>query len=168
MLTSFLIASVAILSVSVTSVFAQSNTTKFGDTPEFDNLVQGLESSIPGFKYSEPDDIMVLSHHFETGGLPGIVGEVQNNSTRSYEKYDVDIVANFRDSTGELISSETGYIDAETLSPGDSSAFQITSFDESLPDTATTYDLVVEDERVVQGASLSGDDEEEESNDDEN
>ena len=101
--------------------------------------------------------VNVLSHKFEVEGLPGIVGEVQNNGTRTYDKYDVNIVANFRDASGTLISSEDGYIDAETLGPGDSSAFQVTSFDESLPDTASTYDLIVNDDRVVVGAPLEGD-----------
>ncbi len=101
--------------------------------------------------------INVLSHKFDVQGLPGIVGEVQNNGTRSYDKYDVDIVANFRDASGTLISSEDGYIDAQTLGPGDSSAFQVSSFDDSLPDTASTYDLIVNDERVVVGAPVEGD-----------
>jgi uncharacterized membrane protein YgcG len=98
--------------------------------------------------------IIVLSHSFNTEVYPEIVGEVQNNSTRSYDKYDIDIVANFRDAAGTLVSSEEGYIDAETLGPGDSSAFNVVSFDESLPDKATTYDLIVEDDRVVVGAPL--------------
>lgn len=101
--------------------------------------------------------INVLSHKFDVQGLPGIVGEVQNNGTRSYDKYDVDIVANFRDASGTLTSSEDGYIDAQTLGPGDSSAFEVRSFDESLPETASTYDLIVNDERVVVGAPLEGD-----------
>ena len=99
----------------------------------------------------------ILSHKFDVQGLPGIVGEIQNNGTRSYDKYDVDIVANFRDASGTLISSEDGYIDAQTLGPGDSSAFQVTSFDESLPNTASTYDLILNDERVVVGAPVDGD-----------
>jgi hypothetical protein len=102
-------------------------------------------------------NIIVLSHRFETDGLPKIIGEVQNNSTRTYDKFDVDIVVNFRDAAGTLIISEEGYIDAETLSPGDSSAFQAISFDESLPDTASTYDVIVDDDRVVVGAPLEGD-----------
>ncbi|MDN5867854.1 MAG: hypothetical protein L0H55_10715 [Candidatus Nitrosocosmicus sp.] len=101
--------------------------------------------------------INVLSHRFETTGLPGVIGEIQNNGTRSHDKYDVDIVANFRDVSGTLISSESGYIDAETLGPGDSSAFQVSSFDDTLPDTASTYDLIVNDERVVVGAPVDGD-----------
>ena len=69
--------------------------------------------------------VNVLSHKFDVTGLPGIVGEVQNNGHMAYDKYDVDIVANFRDASGTLVSSEDGYIDAQTLGPGDSSAFEV-------------------------------------------
>jgi len=105
----------------------------------------------------ETSPIIVLSHRFDTNGLPSVIGEVQNNNTRGYDKFDVDIKVNFRDAFGTLITSEDGYIDAERLNPGDSSAFEATSFDETLPDIATTYDIIVDDNRVVEGASINGD-----------
>ncbi len=43
-----------------------------------------------------------------------------NNDTRSYDRYDINIDANFRDASGRLISSHSGYIDAEILRPGSS------------------------------------------------
>ena len=39
---------------------------------------------------------------------------------------------------GHCYLSEDGYIDAQTLGPGDSSAFEVRSFDQSLPDKAST------------------------------
>lgn len=111
-------------------------------------------------------EIIMLSHGYNDDVFPEIVGEVQNNGTRSYDKFDVSIVANFRDSTGALVSSEEGYIDAETLGQGDSSAFSVVSLDESLPDKATTYDLIVDDERVIVDAPLEGGDSSSSSNND--
>ena len=107
--------------------------------------------------FATPESSIVLkSHSFNTDVFPQIIGEVENNSTRTYERFDIDIVANFRDATGILVSSETGYIDANTFAPGDSSAFDVTSLDETLPDKATTYDLIIEDHRIVEGAPLEG------------
>ena len=60
----------------------------------------------------------------------------------------------FYDSAGQLVGSENGYIENQKVSGGDRSAFTISILDESLLTDAATYDLIVDNERVVQGASL--------------
>ena len=158
---------VAILTIAPYNAFAQNES---GGALERLGRMLGIEqqdtelTSVPsaGFQpvQSSGSEIIVLSHGFNTDVYPEVVGEVQNNDTRSYDKFDVNIVANFRDASGALVSSEEGYIDAETLSPGDRSAFNVLSFDESLPDKATTYDLIVNDDRVVVDEPLEGGDSE--------
>lgn len=60
-------------------------------------------------------DLVVLSHRFDDNQFSSkIIGEIMNNDTRSYDKYDVSIYANFRDPAGALVSSEQGFIDAES------------------------------------------------------
>lgn len=100
-------------------------------------------------------DLVVLSHRFDDSQFSSeIIGEIMNNDTRSYDKYDVSIYANFRDPAGALVSSEEGFIDAERLGVGDSSAFNIYLFDDSIADRASTYDLIINDERLVSGQPL--------------
>lgn len=112
----------------------------------------GLSNLVPA---TDDGDLVILSHGFEDDRFSSsIIGEILNNDTRSYDKYDVDIYTNFRDATGRLISSEQGFIDAETLYPQDSSAFDIFIFGDDIADRASTYDLIINDNRVVQGQPL--------------
>ena len=114
--------------------------------------------SVGQVAYSQVDqDLVILSHRFDQDRFSNeIIGEIMNNDTRSYDKFDVDIFANFRDASGALLTSEQGFMDAETLRPGQSSAFSIFLLDEELPEAVTTYDLIVNDERVVIGQPLEG------------
>ena len=101
--------------------------------------------------------IVVLSHRFEDNILSAeIIGEVMNNDSRSYDRYDINIYANFRDETGALVSSEQGFIDAETLGEGENSAFNVFILDDDIGNKAKTYDLIINDERVIVGEPLDG------------
>lgn len=102
-------------------------------------------------------DIILLSHRYNEDSFSDeIVGEVENNSTITYDKYDVNIDASFYDSAGTLVGSEQGFIDAESLNEGDRSAFNIFISDDAIRNEAVTYDLSINDERVVEGASKGG------------
>jgi hypothetical protein len=82
---------------------------------------------------------------------------VLNNSTRTFDKYDVDIHASFYDSTDALVGSDQGFIDADRLLSGDRSAFDILITDDAIRNEGVTYDLIINDERVLEGASVDGD-----------
>jgi hypothetical protein len=83
-----------------------------------------------------------------------VVGEVLNNGTRPLDKYDVNINAYFYDPGGVLVGSEQGFIDAQTLAPGDRSAFNVFTTDESIMNEAATYDISINDERVIEHAPI--------------
>ena len=115
---------------------------------------------------STDSGIVVLSHRYDSSRFSSeIKGEVLNNSSRSYDKYDINIYANFYDSGGVLVTSEQGFINAETLDEGDRSAFNVFVLDDGSLDDALTYDLLINDERQVQGAYLDEDDEPKSNND---
>jgi hypothetical protein len=115
---------------------------------------------------STDSGIVVLSHRYDSSRFSSeIKGEVLNNSSRSYDKYDINIYANFYDSGGVLVTSEQGFINAETLDEGDRSAFNVFVLDDGSLDDALIYDLLINDERQVQGAYLDEDDEPKSNND---
>ena len=110
------------------------------------------------FGQSEQGDVVLLSDRFNRDTLSSeVVGEVLNNGTRSLDKYDVNINAYFYDSDGVLVGSEQGFIDAQTLSPGDRSAFNVFIMDDAIMNEAVTYDLSINDKRVLEGASIEND-----------
>ena len=118
----------------------------------------GQGASDQGSTSANPD-IVLLSQRYDDDRLSDeIVGEVLNNSTRTLGKYEVDIYALFYDSSGALVGSEQGFIDAESLSEGDKSAFSVFISDDAIRSEAVTYDLIINDERVLEGASIGGED----------
>ena len=116
--------------------------------------VLGQGASDQGSTSANPD-IVLLSQRYNDDE---IVGEVMNNSTRTLGKYEVDIYALFYDSSGALVGSEQGFIDAESLSEGDKSAFSVFISDDAIRSEAVKYDLIINDERVLEGASIGGED----------
>jgi hypothetical protein len=121
---------------------------------QFTPQIQGQDQEVPT-RDDDSDDIIILSHRFNDDRFSSeIIGEIMNNDTRSYDKFDIDIYANFRDAAGNLISSEQGFIDAEELRPGQSSAFNIFIFGDDIADRSSNYDLIINDERRVAGQPL--------------
>jgi hypothetical protein len=117
---------------------------------------------------SSDSNLVVLSHRFDEGRRSSeIVGEIMNNGTRSYDRFDVDIIANFRHSAGGLVSSERGFIDADRLRGGDSSAFSVFVAGDGTADQASTYDLIINDDRVVVAQPLDEEFEADENEDEE-
>jgi hypothetical protein len=107
---------------------------------------------------SNSQNILLLSQRYNEDRFSDkIVGEVLNNSTRSYDRFDIDIYGSFYDASGRLVGSDQGFIDADTLRSGDRSAFDILITDDAIRNEAVTYDLVINDERVLEGASVGGD-----------
>lgn len=101
--------------------------------------------------------VVLLSHRFNQGTISNeVVGEVLNNGTRPLDKYDVNIIASFYDSAGVLVGSDQGFIDAETLGEGDRSAFNVFITDDAIMNEAATYDISINDERVLEGALIDG------------
>jgi hypothetical protein len=130
--------------VTVFPVYAQSSLDKLAQM-----LGQDVSSS------SSDSDIVLLSHRYNQGQFGDeIVGEILNNGSRSLGMFDVPISASFYDPAGQLVGSENGYLENQEVNGGDRSAFTISILDETLLSNAATYDLVVDNERVVQGASL--------------
>jgi hypothetical protein len=105
------------------------------------------------------DDVVLLSNRYNRDTLSNeIVGEVLNNGTGPLDKYDIHINAYFYDSAGVLVGSEQGFIDAQTLSPGDRSAFNVFITDDAIMNEAATYDISINDKRVLEHAPIDGDD----------
>lgn len=107
---------------------------------------------------NDPDIVLLSQRYNHDRFSDEIVGEVLNNNTRTFDKYEVDIHALFYDSSGALVGSEQGFIDAESLSEGDKSAFSVFILDDAIRSEAVTYDLIINDERVLEGASIGGED----------
>jgi hypothetical protein len=158
------------ISATVICLFLSTTTTVFGQTnnriepavlkqitedetiPDRDVIKASLATQ------STDSGIIVLSHRYDSSRFSSdIKGEVLNNSSRSYYKYDINIYANFYDPAGVLVTSEQGFINAETLDEGDRSAFNVFVFDDGSLDDAVTYDLLINDERLVQGAYMDED-----------
>jgi hypothetical protein len=107
---------------------------------------------------SSAGDLVLLSQRFNQDSLSNeVVGELLNSGTRPLDKYDINIFASFYDSAGQIVGSEQGVVDAQTLGPGDRSAFNIFTTDNAIMNDATNYDLTINDQRVLEGASISGD-----------
>lgn len=110
---------------------------------------------VPSTLYAQ--DVVLLSYRYNEDAFSDeIVGEVKNNGTRTYDKFEVNIVGSFYDAAGGLVGSEVGYIDAESLNVGSRSAFNVFTVDDAIRNDAVTYDLSINDQRVVQGASAEG------------
>jgi hypothetical protein len=108
---------------------------------------------------SDQGDVVLLSHRFNDDSMSSeIVGEVMNNGTGGLDKYDINIIASFYDSAGVLAGSEQGFIDAQTLAAGDRSAFNVFTTDDAIMNEAATYDISINDQRILEGASIDGDD----------
>lgn len=111
------------------------------------------------FGQSPNQDIELLSQRYNEDRFSDeIVGEVLNNSSQSFDRFDVDIYSSFYDASGMLVGSDQGFIDADTLRSGDRSAFDILITDDAVRNEATTYDLIINDERVLEGVPIGGDD----------
>ena len=125
-------------------VYAQSS---------LDKLAQMLGQNTSSSSSDSNSDIALLSHRYNQGQFGDeIVGEILNNGSRSLGMFDIPISASFYDSAGQLVGSENGYIENQKVSGGDRLAFTISILDESLLTDAATYDLIVDNERVVQGS----------------
>lgn len=110
------------------------------------------------FGQSDQSNVVLLSNRFNSDTFSSeVVGEVLNNGTRPLNKYDVNINAYFYDPGGVLVGSEQGFIDAQTLAPGDGSAFNVFTTDESIMNEAATYDISINDKRVIEHAPIGGD-----------
>lgn len=77
-----------------------------------------------------------------------------NNGTIALDKYDINIIASFYDSAGVLVGSEQGFIDAQTLTEGDRSAFNVFTTDDAIMNEAATYDISINDQRILEGAPV--------------
>jgi hypothetical protein len=120
--------------------------------------------SVHGQDGGSDSDLQLLSQRYNQGQFGDeIVGELLNNSTRGLEMFDVTISAPFYDSAGQIVSTENGYLES-AAAPGDKAAFTVSILDPAAVENAATYDLVINGERLVQGAPLSGsaDDEDDE------
>lgn len=136
------------------------------DTPDDDNDNDRENESITPVGTSSSPALVVLSHSYDdlSGGYIGeLDGELLNSGSAEYDKFDIDISADFYDASHILVKNKVGYIDAQHLNPGDRTGFKIVTSD---IDDAITYDLKINDERVVKGAYLDENDEPSNDNDD--
>jgi hypothetical protein len=69
------------------------------------------------------------------------VGKVMNNGTESAEF--VEVLATFRDASGAVIDTATGYADPHLVTAGDSAPFNILLTSDIIEDKATSYDLTL-------------------------
>jgi hypothetical protein len=69
------------------------------------------------------------------------VGKVMNNGTESAEF--VEMLATFRDASGAVIDTATGYADPHLVTAGDSASFNILLTSDIIEDKATSYDLTL-------------------------
>ena len=79
-----------------------------------------------------------------------------NNGTGALDKYDINIIASFYDAARTLVGSEQGFIDAQTLAEGDRSAFSVFTMDDAIMNEAATYDISINDQRILEGAPVGG------------
>ncbi|MGH9977272.1 MAG: hypothetical protein ACRD8Z_15770 [Nitrososphaeraceae archaeon] len=118
--------------------------------------MSALGTSVLG--QSDQSDVVLLSNRFNQDSFSSeVIGEVLNNGTRPLDKYDINIIASFYDSAGVLVGSEQGFIDAQTLGEGDRSAFNVFTTDEAIMNEAATYDMSINDARVLEDAPIDGD-----------
>ena len=54
------------------------------------------------------------------------------------------------------VGSEQGFIDAQTLAEGDRSAFNVFTMDDAIMNEAATYDISINDQRILEGAPVGG------------
>ena len=88
-----------------------------------------------------PDMVLLSSRYNKQRFSDEGVGKVMNNDTESAEL--VEVLATFRDASGAVIDTATGYADPHLVTAGDSAPFNILLTSEIIEDKATSYDLTL-------------------------
>jgi hypothetical protein len=74
------------------------------------------------------------------GGYYKVVGEVENNGDRTVDF--VKLVATFYDDSNEVIGTSFTYTDLDTIAPGDTSPFELTTYPQKI--NPARYDIQVQ------------------------